>query len=298
MKELITIESISQLHEMIGYSKPNHPLVSVLDYSKFRPNPSSVTVRFVTNFYMISLKTPAPKSLRYGKSYYDFTEGTLMFVSPNQVISADEIDDNVVYDGWGCCFHADLINEHPLAKKMKNYSFFSYSISEALHVSEDEKLILNQVVTNIAREYQGNLDRFSHPIITTYLEQLLNYSERFYNRQFITRQKPNSEIVTRFKNLLKQYFEKPALALPTVDYFASKLALSSGYLSDLLKSQTGFTTKEHIHLEIIEQAKISLLNSNKTVNEIAYDLGFEYPQYFNRLFKSKTGKSPSLFRNR
>jgi AraC family transcriptional regulator, transcriptional activator of pobA len=297
MKELVTIKSISQLHEMIGYAKPKHPLISVLDYSQFRPDPGNAAIRFATHFYVISLKSPAPKSVQYGRNYYDFAEGTLMFISPNQVVSVNEMDDNTVYEGWGVYFHPDLIHEHPLAKKMKDYSFFSYNVSEALHVSDDEKRVLNQIVTNIAQEYQANVDHFSHSIIVTYLEQLLNFSQRFYSRQFITRQKSNNEIVAQFQTLLKGYFDKPVSVLPTVEYFADQLALSSGYLSDLLKNQTGLTTKEHIHSEIIEQSKMALLNSNKTVNEIAYALGFEYPQYFNRLFKSKTGYSPLKYRN-
>jgi AraC-like DNA-binding protein len=299
MKDIITIQSISQLHELVGYAKPKHPLITVLDYSRFKPNPEHASIRFVTNFYLISLKSPAPKSLIYGRNYYDFAEGTLIYVAPNQVVSLGEIDDSTAYDGWGVYFHADLINGTLLGKKIKDYSFFGYQVNEALHVSEDEKLVLKQIVQNIEREYQGNLDRFSHTLVVNYLEQLLNYSDRFYHRQFITRQKPNSELLSRFEALLKDYFNRPSIetGLPTVEFFADQLALSAGYLTDLLKHETGKTTKEHIQSELIEQAKIRLLNSSKTINEIAYDLGFDYPQYFNRLFKSKTGQTPLQFRH-
>lgn len=222
-----------------------------------------------------------------------------MFVSPNQVISSGGIDDSSPYAGWGIYFHPDLLNGVLLGKKIKEYSFFNYSANEALHISEDEKNILNQIVSNITLEYQGNIDRYSHSVIVTYLEQLLNYSQRFYGRQFITRHKPNNELLAKFEELLKDYFAKQTIesGLPTVDYFAKKLTLSAGYLSDLLKHTTGKTTKEYIQLELIEQAKIRLLNSNKAVNEIAYELGFEYPQYFNRIFKAKTGQTPLQFRN-
>ncbi|NJN35238.1 MAG: AraC family transcriptional regulator [Saprospiraceae bacterium] len=298
MKEIINIQSINQLHELIGYTKPRHPLVSVLDYAKFRPNSTHQNLHFVMNFYVISFKSPAPKSLLYGRQYYDFAEGTLMFVAPNQTISVGEIDNDTLYEGFGLYFHADLINATPLGKKMKDYAFFSYNTNEALHVSEDEKNVLNQIVINIEQELQHPIDTYSNAVIVTYLEQILNYSARFYGRQFIIRRKPNQELLVRFEELLKAYFKEKVAenGLPTVEYFAEKLSISPGYLTELLKHETGKTTKELIQIELLEEAKIRLLNSNKTMNEVAFDLGFEYPQYFNKFFKSKTGLTPLQYR--
>jgi AraC family transcriptional regulator, transcriptional activator of pobA len=298
MKEIINIRSIGQLHELVGYSKPRHPLVSVLDYAKFRPNPTHQSLHFVMNFYVISFKSPAPKSLLYGRQYYDFEEGTMMFMAPNQVISVGEVDNDTIYEGWGLYFHADLINATPLGKRMKEYAFFSYNANEALHVSEDEKNVLDQIVANIERELQHNIDQYSNAVIVTYLEQILNYSTRFYGRQFIIRQKPNQELLARFEDLLKEYFKRQLVenGLPTVDYFAGKLCVSSGYLTELLKHETGKTTKELIQIELLEEAKIRLLNSNKTMNEVAFSLGFAYPQYFNKFFKARTGLTPLQYR--
>lgn len=299
MKEFLQIHSISQLHQMLGYDKPKHPLITIIDYSKLKGNPDHFNVKIVTDFYIISLKSPAPKSLQYGRQYYDFDEGTMMFMSPNQVFSVGEFNDTVQYKGWGLYFHPDLILNSSLGKRIKEFTFFSYAVNEALHISEDEKNTLSQIVDNLIKEYTGNIDRYSHDLIINAIEQLLNYSQRFYGRQFITRKKQNSDLLTNFEQLVLDYFKSEAtlnLGLPSVEYFSKKLNLSAGYLTDLLKKETGKTTKEFIQLQIVELAKDRLLNSNDTVSEIAYSLGFEYPQYFNRLFKSKTGKTPLEYR--
>lgn len=299
MKEFLKIHSISQLHQMLGYEKPKHPLITIIDYSKLKGNPEHYDVKIVTDFYIISLKSPAPKSLQYGRQYYDFEEGTMMFISPNQVFSVGEFNDSIQYEGWGLYFHPDLILNSSLGKRIKEFTFFSYAVNEALHLSEDEKNTLSQIVENLIKEYSGNIDRYSQDLIINAIEQLLNYSQRFYGRQFITRKKQNSDLLTDFEQLVLDYFKSEAtldLGLPSVEYFSKKLNMSSGYLTDLLKKETGKTTKEFIQLQIVELAKDRLLNSNDTVNEIAYSLGFEYPQYFNRLFKSKTGKTPLEFR--
>ena len=301
MTEFLKIKSVSQLHQMLGYDKPKHPLVTVIDYSKLKATKEHFDIKIVADFYIISLKNPAPKSLQYGRQYYDFEEGTMMFVSPNQVFSISEFDefDKTQYEGWGLYFHPDLINGTSLQKKIQDFSFFSYSVSEALHLSEDEKQTLSSLVSAIEKEYQTNIDRYSKNLIVTAIEQLLNYSQRFYGRQFITRQKLNTDLVSEFEQLLKSYFQSNISAdkgLPSVDYFSSLLNLSSGYLTDLLKRETGKTTKEMMQIEVLELAKNKLLNSNDTVNEIAYSLGFEYPQYFNRLFKSKLGVTPLEYR--
>lgn len=284
---------------MLCYEKPKHPLITIIDYSKLKGNREHYDVKIVTDFYIVSLKSPAPKSLQYGRQYYDFEEGTMMFMSPNQVFSVGEFNDSVQYEGWGLYFHPDLILNSPLGKRIKEFTFFYYAVNEALHLSEDEKNTLSQIVDNLIKEYSGNIDRYSQDLIINAIEQLLNYSKRFYGRQFITRKKQNSDLLTNFEQLVLDYFKFEAtlnLGLPSVDYFSKKLNLSAGYLTDLLKKETGKTTKEFIQLQIVELAKDRLLNSSDTVNEIAYSLGFEYPQYFNRLFKTKTGKTPLEYR--
>jgi len=301
MTEFIKITSISQLHQMLGYEKPRHPLVTIIDYSLLKPGKEHFDVKILTDFYIISLKDPAPKSLQYGRQYYDFEEGTMMFVSPNQVFSISDFDENdkTQYNGWGLYFHPDLLNGTSLNSKIKDFTFFTYAVSEALHVSEDEKQTLTTLVGAIEKEYRTSIDSYSKNVIVTAIEQLLNYAQRFYGRQFITRQKLNSDLVSKFEELVRTYFQSDKIienGLPSVEYFATRLNLSSGYLSDLLKKETGKTTKEYIQIEVLERAKDKLLNSNDTINEIAYSLGFEYPQYFNRLFKSKIGMTPLEYR--
>ena len=248
---------------------------------------------------MISLKSPSPKSLQYGRQYYDFEEGTMMFMSPEQVFSVGDFNEQIQYQGWGLYFHPDLISNTSLGEKIKEYNFFTYSVSEALHISEDEKQTLTELTCVIEKEYKSNIDQFSQSVIVTAIEQLLNYSQRFYGRQFLTRQKLNTDLISNFEQLVTDYFKSKLLTdkgIPTVDYFANKLNLSAGYLTDLLKKEIGKTTKEYLQIEVIERAKYKLLNSNDTVSEIAYTLGFEYPQYFNRLFKQKTGMTPLDYR--
>ena len=299
MNEFLRIKSISQLHEMLGYEKPKHPLITIIDYSKIIGNPEHYDVKIVTDFYMISLKSPSPKSLQYGRQYYDFEEGTMMFMSPEQVFSVGDFNEQIQYQGWGLYFHPDLISNTSLGEKIKEYNFFTYSVSEALHISEDEKQTLTELTCVIEKEYKSNIDQFSQSVIVTAIEQLLNYSQRFYGRQFLTRQKLNTDLISNFEQLVTDYFKSKLLTdkgIPTVDYFANKLNLSAGYLTDLLKKEIGKTTKEYLQIEVIERAKYKLLNSNDTVSEIAYTLGFEYPQYFNRLFKQKTGMTPLDYR--
>ena len=284
---------------MLGYEKPKHPLITIIDYSKIVAKSEHYGVKIVTDFYIISLKSPSPKSLQYGRQYYDFEEGTMMFMSPEQVFSVGDFSEQTQYQGWGLYFHKDLIANSSLLKKIRDYNFFSYAVSEALHISDEEKKTLTELIKTIVNECKSNLDQFSQGVIVTAIEQLLNYSERFYGRQFLTRQKLNTDLISKFERLVTDYFQSKLLidnGLPTVDYFADKLNLSAGYLTDLLKKETGKTTKEYLQIEVIEKAKYKLLNSNDTVGEIAYTLGFEYPQYFNRLFKQKTGLTPIEYR--
>jgi AraC family transcriptional regulator, transcriptional activator of pobA len=300
MKQIVNITSVSQLHQMLGLEKPEHPLITVIDYSRCSIKPEYYNFRLVTSFYLVSLKTPAPVSLQYGRQYYDFEEGTMIFMAPDQVFSLGEPNEETDYQGWVLFFHPDLILPSSLGNKIKNFGFFSYSVSEALHVSDEEKKMLDLLIQSIQREYQSKLDQHSHAVICTAIEQLLNYSQRFFSRQFITRQKQHLDLVSHFEKLVQEYLESKTLAekgLPQVEYFAEQLNLSSGYLSDLLKKETGKTVKEYLNHQIIDKAKNKLLNSNDSVNEIAYSLGFEYPQYFNRLFKTKVGMTPMAFRN-
>lgn len=301
MGEFVRLKSIAEICRMLGLPKPRHPLITVLDYREVRMQQHFSNTRFVTDFYIVSLKSPAPDSLMYGRQYYDFDEGSLFFMSPGQVFWLGEVEETRQPEGWSLFFHPDLIAQSPLAGNIKSYGFFSYSVHEALHVSEEEKLMLSNVIEAIRKEYENAIDDFSRPVIVTAIQQLLNYSLRFYSRQFITRHKQHTEVVSRFEELLVEYIHSAELTrqgIPAVEYFASRLNYSANYLSDLLKKETGKTIRDHIQFELLELAKIKLLNSNHTISEIAYELGFEYPQYFNRLFKTKVGLTPLEFRQK
>jgi len=293
----IDIKSISDLHRMVQYASPRHPLVSVIDhcdfYKSYRPK-ADVFYRF--GFYIISCKK-FDGLLKYGKGHYDFNEGSLMFTAPDQVIGPGP--DVQVEKGWALFIHPDLIHGTDLGKKIHQYSFFNYEINEALHISEEEKQIIKDCVAKIEKEYAQNIDKHSQGLIVSNIELLLNYCNRFYDRQFYTRAKVNSDVVQQFEKLLKDYFSQNNLietGLPNVGYFASRLNLSPNYLSDLLGKFTGKTTQEHIHLELIDKAKTMLWGTNQSISEIAYGLGFEHPSHFTKIFKTKTGKSPSEYR--
>ena len=295
--KFVELQSISEAHKVFGYDKPKHPLVSLLDFTEIKSEAVESDAFYQMSFYCISCKR-FEGVFKYGKSYYDFNEGTLIFTAPHQVISASH--DNEMEEGWGLFFHPDLINGTSLAKKINEYSFFNYEANEALHISEDEKLILKDCVDKIQREYSQNIDKHTQGLIVSNLELLLNYCDRFYDRQFLTRSKANKDIVQRFEHLLNEYFAKEELinvGLPDVKFFASHLNLSPNYLSDLLNRYTGKTTQEHIHLKLVDAAKSLLWSTEKSISEIAYDLGFEHPSHFNKIFKSKTGKSPSEYRH-
>ena len=290
------IQSISDLHKLVKYAPPKHPLISVIDHADFyarRPKEDGI-YRF--GFYTISCKK-FEGLLKYGKGYYDFSEGSLLFTAPGQTITPGP--DVTVDEGWALFFHPDLIHGTDLGKKIHQYSFFNYEANEALHISEEEKLIIKDCVTKIEREYSQNIDKHSQGLIVSNIELLLNYCNRFYDRQFYTRAKVNSDVVQQFEKLLRDYFSQSTLieaGLPNVKYFASRLNLSPNYLSDLLNKFTGKTTQEHIHLELIDKAKSLLWGTDNSISEIAYGLGFEHPSHFTKIFKSKTGKSPSEYR--
>ena len=286
------------MHKLLGLDPPKHPLITLFNWDDITvEEPPETEVQVSLDFYMISQKVLTSGAVRYGRNYYDFSEGVMMFVGPGQVVAGTEETEG---EGWALFFHPDLIRKTSLGKKISEYTFFSYDVHEALHLSEEEKGVITGIVHQIREEYSKNIDIYTQNLIVSQLEVLLNYTTRFYGRQFITRTVYNSDLVSRFESDLNTYFdlEKPKLfGLPTVKKCAKNLGMSSGYLSDMLKQETGKNAQEHIHYLLIDRAKTQLLGTSQTVSEIAYGLGFEYPQYFSKLFKMKTGMSPAQFRN-
>jgi AraC family transcriptional activator of pobA len=290
---LIRVKTITQLHRLQELPAPQHPLISIVDYAEIKDMPG---VSAVFDFYSISLKRGVNKLL-YGQQEYDFDEGVLYFLGPHQVLSA-EGNANAARSGWILFLHPDFLWNSPLAKTIKQYEYFNYSVKEALFLSEKEETIINGIVRYIEQEYQANLDRFSQEVIIAQLELLLTYSKRFYERQFITRKIANHRILNRLEALFENYFDDEQLLskIPTVQYVADKLNISPKYLSSVLKQLTGQTTQQHIQNKLIEKAKEKLSTTSLSVSEIAYQLGFEHSQSFNKLFKSKTKLSPLEFR--
>jgi AraC-like DNA-binding protein len=296
MEKPIRIKTISELHKLMGLPKPHHPLIEIIDLSKQKKDTGIFAVIF--DLYVITLKRGCNK-LFYGQQQYDFDEGVMAFLSPGQILSgeSDNIPENI--DGWMLFIHPDFLWNTSLAKKIKQYDFFGYTTNEALFLSDKEETMINGIVENIKNEYQTNIDRFSQDIIISHLETLLNYSERFYQRQFITRKKTNHQILDRLEILLSDYFNSDDLiskGLPTVQYISDHLNVSPTYLRSLLKTLTGLNTQQHIHEKLIEKAKEKLSTTDLTVSEIAYELGFEHMQSFSKLFKEKTNQSPLAFR--
>jgi AraC-like DNA-binding protein len=300
MKQVIHLHTIADLSKLFNLGHNQHPLVTVLDFSKVTEQVEQNS-KITTDFYSIMFKNYCKNHIKYGRKTIDFQDGNLICIAPNQTIEIDnEIEEREDKMGWGLFFHPDLIRSTTLNQKIKEYSFFQYEVSEALHLSDKEKNILLECVQKIQTELQENIDVHSQYIIVSTIELLLNYCSRFYGRQLITRSQNNKSIISQIENLLTQYFADNKIneqGLPTVKYLANKVHLSPSYLSDLLKKETSKNAQEHIHFYLIEEAKNILLNSEKNINEIAFDLGFEYPQYFNKLFKKKTGKTPMEYRN-
>ena len=288
------IKTITEFHRLMGLPPPEHPLISVVDYSILTPAHGSA----VFDYYSISIKRGVGK-MSYGQQEYDFDEGVMYFLAPNQVLSvAPEQNVATKRSGWILLIHPDFLWNTPLAKTMKQYEFFDYSVNEALFLSEKEETTINNIIKNIQQEYHSNIDKFSQSIIISQIETLLNYSERFYQRQFITRKISNHQILNRLEELLSDYFTKDisTKGLPSVHDIADSLHVSPGYLSSMLKMLTGQSTQQHIHDKLIEKAKEKLSTTHLSVSEIAYELGFEHPQSFSKLFKSKTNTSPLEFR--
>ena len=300
MKELIHLQTINDLHKLFNLGNSYHPLVTVLDFSKVTEQVGQNS-KITTDFYSIMFKNYCKNHIKYGRKAIDFQDGNLICIAPNQTIGIDnEIEEREDKMGWGLFFHTDLIRSTSLNEKIKDFSFFYYEVSEALHLSDKEKNIFFELIQKIQNELQENIDIHSQQIIVSIIELLLSYCQRFYGRQLITRSQTNKSIISQIENILTQYFADNKIneqGLPTVKYLADKVHLSPSYLSDLLKKETGKNAQEHIHFYLIEEAKNLLLNSENNINEIAHNLGFEYPQYFNKLFKKKTGKTPLEYRN-
>ncbi|MFV5701052.1 helix-turn-helix domain-containing protein [Flavobacterium sp. XS2P12] len=293
------INSISELHRLLELPKPKHPLVSVINLNEIKCHFDESIKSFVYNFYSVCTKKGFKGKLKYGQNYYDFDEGIMTFFSPGQVIST-VVDEDIALSGIWLVVHPDFIQNYALAKSIKDYGFFSYAVNEALHLSDKEEAMITDIMQNIDTEYCSVIDGFSQDVILSHIELLLNYSNRFYNRQFITRKNASNDLLSNLEKLLLDYFngnKVQELGLPTVLYISEQLNVSPNYLSDMLRSLTGQSTQQHIHDKLIEKAKEILTTTSLSVSEIAYQLGFEYPQSFSKLFKSKTNVSPLEFRS-
>jgi AraC-like DNA-binding protein len=291
------IQSISQLVRELGLPAPLHPLITLVDYDQVSVEALKKGEKISIDFYKISFKPYYKGQTKYGRGYYDFEEGGLAFLKPKQIVFSPEDAGN--YQGFALYFHPDFIRNYPLGKSISDYGFFSYEVSEALFLSAKEKVIIGHLFTNIASELETNTDSFSQDVLVSQIELLLNYSNRFYNRQFLTRKAVNHEIISSLDQLLNDYFnENKGLkqGLPTVQFISQSLKLSPRYLSDMLRSVSGQNTQQYIQQVVIEKAKEKLSATNLSVSEIAYELGFEHPQSFSKLFKSKTDLSPLAFR--
>lgn len=294
------IKSIEAYHRILGIAAPEHPLISVVNLEDIPVYSGEEAVSVVFDFYMISLKEPVSGKVKYkyGQQQYDFDSGMLFFLAPRQVFSF-QAEEGFKSKGWMVLIHPDFMWGTSLAKTIGQYEFFDYSVNEALFVSEKEEQVLVQFIRNVERECRANVDQFSESIIISQLESLLNYSERFYQRQFFTRKISNHGLLERLEKLLDSRFNDPHLTengVPTVNELAGDLNISPNYLSNVLKVTTGLSTQQHIHRKVVESAKEKLSTTELTVSEIAYGLGFVYTQSFSKLFKSKTGLSPLEFR--
>ncbi|WP_420547575.1 helix-turn-helix domain-containing protein [Curvivirga sp.] len=301
MNDIIRISSIEQVHKALGFSAPRHPLVSLIPIDKSIVEYDYGDATYVFDFYQISLKAGIIGSVTYGRNSYDFSEGSMIFSKPGQVFQFKEkkMIDEEVEGGWTLLFHPDLIIKSNLGKNINQYSFFTYDVSEALHISDEERATLDQLVAKIEREYKQNIDRHSQKLIIANIELILDYCLRYYDRQFYMRSNLNQDLISRFEAMLQQYFDEERCldeGIPTVTFCGDSLNMSPQYLSDMLKKETGQTTLQHIQNFVIERAKVQLLNTKEQVSQIAYGLGFEYPQHFSKLFKAKTGMSPAEFR--
>jgi AraC family transcriptional regulator, transcriptional activator of pobA len=296
MSKPYRIKSITEVHRLMELSKPHHPLVGMIDLKGLKEVPGINAVIF--DFYVVSMKRGCDK-LFYGQQKYDFDEGLMAFMAPGQILRGEDGGVPQNLEGWMLFIHPDFLWNTTLAKKIRQYEYFNYATNEALFLSDKEEKLIDGIIDNIKQEYNSNIDKFSQDVIIAQLELLFTYSQRFYERQFITRKITNNKIVARLEDVLKKYFADEDLlskGLPTVQYVADSLHISTKYLSSLLKQHTGRTTQQIIHEKLIEKAKEKLSTTDLTVSEIAYELGFEHSQSFSKLFKSKTDMSPLQFR--
>ncbi|UOY06539.1 helix-turn-helix transcriptional regulator [Muricauda sp. SCSIO 64092] len=293
-------KTISEFHQYGNVPMPEHPLISLVDYGKVAYPVEDHQIKWVQEFYSIGLKRNVSTKFNYGQQVYDFNEGVLTFVAPQQVLTL-EVDQNIKTEasGWLLLVHPDFFWGTSLAKTIKNYDFFGYAVNEALFLSEKEERIIDDLLRNIQREYQSNMDKFSENIIVSQMELLLNYAERFYERQFLTRKKTNHQVLAKLEEVLNGHFKEENTlfkGIPTVAEIAEHLNLSPNYLSALLKAVSGQSTQQHIHNKLIAIAKEKLSTTELNVSEIAFELGFEHATSFSKLFKSKTNISPFAFR--
>ena len=298
--EVQKIETINEFHRTRDLPEPDHPLISVVNYAHLKLPDHQYLVNWAYDFYVISVKKNLNGKIKYGQQEYDFDEGMMSFISPGQVfrIEADP-DASPNKSGWMLLVHPDFLWNTPLAKTIQHYEYFDYAVNEALFLSKKEEVTMLGIIKNIRKEYHANIDKFTQDIIISHIDTLLNYAERFYERQFITRKVTTHQVLEKLEELLNTYFGQDDLVnkgFPTVQYVSDQLNLSPSYLSSLLKSLTGQSTQQHIHEKIIELAKEKLSTTELSINEIAYELGFDYPQSFSKLFKSKTKLSPLAFR--
>lgn len=298
-KQIYTFNTISEFHKMSGLPKPEHPLVSLVDYSLVEYQTSEKEISWVQNFYSIGLKRNIQGKFRYGQQQYDFDEGLMSFVAPGQVVHLVVERSEVKPTGILLFIHPDFLWNTDLAKKIRQYDFFGYGVNEALFMSEKEETVITELMENIRREYHTNIDKFSNNIIVAQLELLLTYCERFYERQFITRKKSGHQVLEKVEQILEDWFRSEDLiekGLPSAQHIADCVNVSVNYLGSLLKTLTGQSTQHHIHNKLIEKAKEKLSTTTLSVSEIAYQLGFEHSQSFSKLFRNKTNVSPLEFR--
>jgi len=293
------MDSLSDMHRKFGLPAPAHPLVSLVDSATNQRIISQMPESHVLRFYKISYKPFLGGKLKYGQGYYDFDEGGLLFAAPNQIIGHTGEIGAEACSQYTLLIHPDFFLNYPLARKIKQYGFFSYAVHETLHLSEKEKETIISIFNNIQEELSSRIDDFSQDVVISQIELLLNYANRFYKRQFITRKAVSNDLLERLDEILDEYFGNDtslSQGIPTVQYLSEKLNISPSYLSDLLRSLTGQNTQHVIHQKIIEKAKEKLAATNLSVSEVAYELGFGHPQSFSKLFKAKTNVSPLEFR--
>lgn len=298
MAEILHFETIADLAKQFGVPAPEHPLFTIAKVEEVKAYISHIPKSFTYGFYAVGFKKNLKGYAKYGRRKYDFQEGVLSFTAPNQLLSFDALI-SAEASGWYLFFHKEILRQHPLIASLSNMTFFHYEVHEALHLSQKEERFITPIFESIYHEYSGAIDPFSREIIASNLDLLFTYTKRFYSRQVITREDTDSDFFIRFEEVLTAAFEPSVLqanGVPRVSYVAARMNVSPNYLSDVLKTLTGKSTIDHIHFRLLEKAKERLLSSHKSIKELSYELGFEYPQYFSQFFKEKTKLTPTEFR--